>query len=435
VRGGDFVVHSTPAGKFAGATVAQAASITAGTTATVTAGQASAAARGAFAGAIHRYGDPLLIVDATAAAGKLAWSVEVEGTTPEGEPSRLTVIVDAGTGTVLSNSEHVRSATGTGNGLYSGKVSIDTAPAGSSFTLTDPVRGNGRTCDGGNKDTKQCTDFTDPDNVWGNGSASDRQSAAVEAHYGAAQTYDYFKGLGRNGIFGDGKGVPSIVHFGDNTENAYWDGKQMLYGDGADNAKPVVSLDIAGHEMTHGVTERTANLIYSGEPGGLNEATSDIFGAMVEYAANNAADPGDYDIGEKVDLLGNGKAFRFMHQPSLDGKSLDCWNSGAGGLDVHFSSGIGNHFFYLLAEGSSGGPKASPTCGAPAVTGIGREKAARLYFRALTTYFVSTTNYAKAREGTLSAAADLYGKCGTEHKAVNAAWAGAGVKGAAPCPA
>ncbi len=98
---------------------------------------------------------------------------------------------------------------------------------------------------------------------------------------------------GRNGIFNDGKGVPSRVHYGTNYVNAFWDGKQMTYGDGDGVvAGPLVSIDVAGHEMSHGVTSATANLTYSGESGGLNEATSDIFGTMVEFYSNNAYRPG-----------------------------------------------------------------------------------------------------------------------------------------------
>ena len=127
--------------------------------------------------------------------------------------------------------------------------------------------------------------------------------------------------------------------------------------------------------MSHGVTENTADLTYSGESGGLNEATSDIFGTMVEFYAANPNDPGDYYIGEEFDLA-NHDGFRRMDNPSLDGSSLNCWNSGAGNVDVHYSSGIGNHFFYLLAEGSGartigGMPHSSPTCNGSTVTGIG----------------------------------------------------------------
>src|SRR3712207_6747959 len=123
----------------------------------------------------------------------------------------------------------------------------------------------------------------------------------------------------------------------------------MTYGDG-DNLqfKPLVSLDVAAHEMSHGVMSRTANLTYSGESGGLNESNSDIFGTMVEFYANNPADPPDWKIGEEISARGT--PLRHMDQPSLDGASPNCWTTNTKNLDVHYSSGVGNHFFYLLAN-------------------------------------------------------------------------------------
>jgi Zn-dependent metalloprotease len=183
--------------------------------------------------------------------------------------------------------------------------------------------------------------------------------------------------------------------------------------------------------MSHGVTENTAGLTYSGEPGGLNESTSDIFGTMVEFYANNPSDPGDYLIGEQFDLR-NHRGFRRMDHPSAADASLDCWSGTAKNVDVHYSSGIGNHFFYLLAEGSgaktlNGVAYDSPTCDGATVAGIGRDDAARIWYRALTTYFTSNTDYAGARTATLQAAADLFGAGSTQGDAVAAAWSAVNV--------
>lgn len=206
----------------------------------------------------------------------------------------------------------------------------------------------------------------------------------------------------------------------------------MTYGDGAGNAKPLTSIDVAGHEMTHGVTSNTAGLNYSGESGGLNEATSDIFGTAVEFYAANSSDVGDYLIGEKIDINGDGTPLRYMDKPSKDGDSADAWSSSLGGLDVHHSSGPANHFFYLLSEGSgtktiNGVTYNSPTSNGSTVTGIGRDKAVQIWYKALTEYMTSTTKYAGARTATLSAASDLYGSTSTEYKAVQAAWAAVNV--------
>ncbi|WP_189278664.1 M4 family metallopeptidase, partial [Kitasatospora griseola] len=153
---------------------------------------------------------------------------------------------------------------------------------------------------------------------------------------------------------------------------------------------------VSGHEMSHGVTAATANLNYSGESGGLNEATSDIMGTMVEFYANDSVNPGNYYIGEKLNM-GNGY-LRRMDDPTLDGSSLGCYNSNAGSVDVHYSSGIGNHFFYLTAEGTGaktigGLPHNGTTCNGDSFGGIGKDKAAAVWYRALTTYMTSTTDY------------------------------------------
>src|SRR3546814_4175373 len=152
---------------------------------------------------------------------------------------------------------------------------------------------------------------------------------------------------------------------------------------------------------------------------------------MVEFHAGNSVDQGDYYIGEQFDLK-NHEGFRRMDKPSADGASQDCWTSGTKNLDVHYSSGVVNHFFYLLAEGSGaktigGKSHSSPTCNNSTIAGIGRDKAAKIWFRALTTYFTSGTTYAQARVGTLSAAKDLYGTGSTEYAAVAAAWSAVSV--------
>ena len=263
-------------------------------------------------------------------------------------PSRLHTIVDANTGATLQSWDDI--ANGTGNGIYVGSVPIGTT-AGSRFTRSDPAGNYTTDLNGSTSGTG--TTFTDADDIWGNGLVSDRASAGVDAHYGAEKTFDYYKNiLGRNGIWNTGVGARSRVHYGSDYVNAFWDGTQMTYGDGASNTHPLVELDIAGHEMTHGVTQATAALAYSGEAGGLNEATSDIFGTAVEWYANNASDIPDYLIGELININGNGTPLRYMDQPSKDGVFKDCWSSTLGALDPHYSSGPLNHWFYLASEGS-----------------------------------------------------------------------------------
>ncbi|WP_372458366.1 M4 family metallopeptidase [Streptomyces sichuanensis] len=367
-----------------------------------------------------------------AAEGKpvLAYETTVTGVQKDGTPSKLQVITDANTGKKLFQNETVH--TGTGTSTYSGSVPLTTTQSGSGYTLTDGARGGHKTYDLNQGTSGTGALFTNSSDVWGAG----RQKAGVDAHYGAAVTWDFYKNvLGRSGIKGDGVGAYSRVHYGNGYVNAFWDDECfcMTYGDGENNANPLTSLDVAAHEMTHGVTSATANLRYSGESGGLNEATSDIFGTAAEFYANNSTDPGDYLIGEKIDINGDGTPLRYMDKPSKDGGSKDYWSSSLGSVDVHYSSGPANHFYYLLSEGSGskvigGVSYNSPTYNNSKVAGIGRDKATKIWYKALTTYFTSTTNYKAARTATLKATADLYGSTGTEYKAVAAAWTAINVK-------
>ncbi|MFF8844476.1 M4 family metallopeptidase [Streptomyces sp. NPDC015127] len=434
VLGGDLVVHERKNGKRS-VTKATAARISVpGTDAKVSASAAQKSAlTAAAAGETDKAaaeGAPRKVVWAASGKPVLAWETVVTGVQHDGTPSELHVVTDAATGAELYSYETVH--TGTGTGDYNGTVPLTTTPNGSSFDLKDGLRGGHRTFDlnGGTSGTG--TLFNDADDVWGGG----RQSAAVDAHYGAAVTWDYYKSVhGRSGIRNDGVAAYSRVHYGNAYVNAFWSDSCfcMTYGDGANNAKPLTSLDVAAHEMTHGVTSNTAKLVYRGESGGLNEATSDIFGAAAEFAASNSADPGDYLIGEKIDIRGNGTPLRYMDKPSKDGNSKDYWYKGINRIDVHYSSGPANHFFYLLSEGSgaktiNGVSYDSPTYDGKAVSGIGRAAAERIWYKALTAYMTSTTDYAGARTATLSAATDLYGASSAEYQAVNAAWAAVNVK-------
>ncbi|NJC72867.1 M4 family metallopeptidase [Planosporangium thailandense] len=424
VLGGDIVVHLDKAGTMRAMSAQPlAAPLSAPTTPTVTATVAAQAATAKFHGTGAATA-PSLAIDA-AGTPHLVWKTSIPGVRGEdGDTTTMTVLVDATTGAVSDSwPDH---ETGTGTGFNVGTVTLDTTKSGSSYQLKDPKRGGNYTVDAGNGNAV----FTDADDVWGTGSLSDRQTIAVDAQYGVAETWDYYKAVhGRNGIANDGRGSYNAVHYGSGYNNAFWSDSCfcMTYGDGdGTQFNPFVALDVAGHEMSHGVTSRTAGLRYSGESGGLNEATSDIFGTMVEFYANNPKDVPDYLIGEKIRK--NGQPLRYMDDPGKDGKSASCWTPSVGSLDVHYSSGVANHFFFLLAVGSgahtvNGVAYNSPTCnGAPGVTGVGNSAAEKIWYRALTTYMTSTTNYKGARTATLNAASDLFGANSTQYKAVAAAW-------------
>ncbi|RRQ81288.1 peptidase M4 family protein [Streptomyces griseofuscus] len=454
VLGGDFVVHIGPDGGYRGADRASRAALALpSTTPEVSAPEAADLATNALRAANlgnrlrQVKAKPQLIVDALHGTPRLAWRTDAVALDSLGNPVARTVLTDARTGARIAAWDSIETATGDGRSLYSGTVPLETTQSGSSYQLKDPTRGNTYTGDAANK-TDLCifgicisrapsTVFTDTDNHWGTGATADRSSAAVDAQYGTDETWDYYKNVhGRNGIAGDGKGSYNRVHYGSNYNNAFWDDSCfcMTYGDGDGTTfGPLVALDVAGHEMSHGVTSKTAGLTYSGESGGLNEATSDILGTMVEWYANNPSDPGDYLIGEQIVRPGfGGTALRYMDKPSRDGSSADYWSSSVGNLDVHYSSGVANHFAYLLAEGSgakviNGVSYNSPTYNGSTVTGIGHDKVGKIWYRALTVYMTSSTNYAGARTATLNAAKDLYGAGSAEYNAVAAAWSAVNV--------
>ncbi|PTL79043.1 M4 family metallopeptidase [Vitiosangium sp. GDMCC 1.1324] len=315
--------------------------------------------------------------------------------------------------------------------MYSGKVDLSTTKnTNSTYSLEDKSRGNGIvTYDAKNKtEASGQTGFTDKNDVWGEASDDARSKAAVDAHYGAEMTYDMYKEvLGRNSLDDKGEKLVSYVHLDKNFVNAYWDGTKMNYGDGdGKDAGPLTTLDIAGHEISHGLTERTAGLVYEGESGGLNEAMSDIFGTGVEWYASqkNSAVQFDWKMGEDAwtPANGNGDALRYMDDPTKDGYSVDNYKDYPKQKEVHGSSGIANNAFYLLANGGT-----NRTSGEKVDGGVGMEKGLKIYYRALAHYMTPQTTFAQARQATINAATDLYGANSAEVNKVKESWSAVGV--------
>lgn len=274
------------------------------------------------------------------------------------------------------------------------------------------------------------------DNTFGTGEDSDRSTIAADVQFGASQAWDYFQTkFGRNGFQGDGRGPTLYAHYGDGLTNAFALADPQLFsavfGDGdGQNVKPLTELDVVAHEMGHLVTGTNNALSGEGEPLALNESTSDIFGTMAEFFTNNPKDPPDFTLGEKFEADDQTKQLqRFMDRPSKDGRSPDCFSSDVGQLDPHDGGGVSNHFFFLLANGSGESEFGnSPTCDNSQVKGIGNDAAEQIWFRAVTTYFTSDTGFQNAREGSLQAAADLFGQDSTEAQAVASAWDAVNVK-------
>ncbi|AII52209.1 hypothetical protein N008_09495 [Hymenobacter sp. APR13] len=368
-------------------------------------------------------------------AGKpvLAWKFNVYAKAPL---SRAFIYVDAHTGEVVLKDDIIKhaAATGTFATKYSGTKTATTDSFNGTFRLHDVTRGNGiqtYNCKKGSSYTA-AVDFTDADNSWTEYNNANFDNAALDAHYGAQSTYDYFKNVhNRNSYNNAGATIRSYVHF-DNTpgdgvgyENAFWDGTRMTYGDGATRFDPLTSLDVAAHEIGHAVCSSSANLTYSNESGALNEGFSDIWGACVEYYKD--ASKQTWLIGEDIDKVR--PSLRSMSNPNAEGQpdtyKGTSWYTGTGDNGgVHYNSGVLNHWFYRLAVGGSG---TNDIGNVFSVAGIGIDKAGRIAYRTETVYLTASSNYAAARTGSIQAAKDLYGAGSAEEQAVTNAWFAVGV--------
>jgi Zn-dependent metalloprotease len=346
--------------------------------------------------------------------------------------SRANIYVDAKTGEIIGNENLIMNADveGTAHTKYSGTQKIMvTQKSSTNFVLQETGRGKGIATFNAkqaseNNASYPSTDFTDTDNDWNNFNGV-WDEAATDAHWATEMTYDYFYKIhGRNSVDGNGFKLINYVHCGSGWFNANWNGSFMRYGDG--KQKPLTCIDIGGHEMAHGVTSNSADLVYQSESGALNESFSDIFGNMVEYTAkpNDAS----WEMGENIGAIRNMKTPNSFSNP--DTYQGDYWKSTAnpnkdndwGG--VHYNSGVQNKWFYILSIGEKG---SNDDGTAYDVTGITREKAAKIAFRNLVAYLTSNSNYAAARTNSLKAAKDIYGECSAEYVATGDAWAAVGV--------
>lgn len=338
---------------------------------------------------------------------------------------RAWVYVDAITGKVLKENSriHETNTAGSASTLYNGNRSITADYTGSSYRLQQTASGGGVQTFSLNNGTNygSATDITS------SSSSFTSDPAANQAHWGAERTYDYYLTKhGRNSYNNTGGVLKSYVHYSNNYVNAYWDGTRMTYGDGDGSSYgPLVSLDICGHELTHGVTEYSANLTYSYQSGALNESFSDIFGESIEnYSLGN----NDWLMGDDIGIGGSG-ALRSMKNPNQFGDPDTYlgtyWYTGSGDYGgVHTNSGVQNKWFYILSAGESGTNDIGKSYN---VTGIGITKAAAIAYRNLTVYLSSSSNYTDARTGAIQAAIDLYGAGSAEEIATTNAWYAVGV--------
>jgi len=353
-----------------------------------------------------------LVVNALGATARLAWESTIDGFGANGI-SRLTVDVDALTGSVLREQEHVLHGSGTSAWNGPNPVTLNTTLSGSTFSMRDPTI-TGLSC----QDAANNTTFSGSDDLWGNGNATNRETGCVDALFGA-QVEDRMlrQVLGRNSFDGVGGAWPIRVGLAD--VNAFYDGTQVQVGH--NNANQFIGeIDVIAHEMGHGIDDHTPGGISGG---GTSEFIADTFGATTESFANEPApfDVPDFTVGEQINLVGNGP-IRNMFNPAALGDP-NCFSSSIPTAEVHAAAGPGNHWFYLLAEGSNptNGFPTSPTCNSSTVVGLGVQNAMKILFNAMLMK-TSTSSYPKYRTLTLQAAINLFpGSC-TQFNTVKAAW-------------
>ncbi|MBO4165121.1 MULTISPECIES: M4 family metallopeptidase [Micromonospora] len=410
VVGGDFVLATTATGEVTYASVAQQQSIgDLSTTPKLTTTAAERIARAQLRKVTGVEGTTL-VVHTLGARPALAWETTVTGTGADG-PSRLTVDVDAVTGAVLGTQEHV--VRGTGTGAWNGPVTLTTTQSGSTYSLKDPGTTN-LSC----QDAANNTTFSGPDDVWGNGTGTSKETGCVDALFSAQTEHKMLsQWLGRNGANGSGGAWP--IRVGLNDQNAYYDGSQVQIGKNT-AGQWIGSLDVVAHEIGHGIDDTTPGGISRGN---TQEFVADTFGAATEWFANEPStyDAPDFLVGEKINLVGSGP-IRNMYNPSALGDA-NCYSSSIPSQEVHAAAGPGNHWFYLLAMGSNptNGQPTSPTCNSSTVTGLGIQKAIKIMYNAMLLK-TTTSSYLKYRTWTLQAAKTLYpGSC-TEFNTVKAAW-------------
>lgn len=269
------------------------------------------------------------------------------------------------------------------------------------------------------------------------GTTTDAVISTAHAH--AATSYDYYSSVHSRDSFNNaGAQIKTTVHHQLNYNNAFWNGSQLVYGDGDGTTFTPLgnALDVGAHELTHAVTTYSANLVYSNESGALNEATSDIMASAVEAWKDGAVSSDTWKVGEDIYTPGTaGDALRSMADPTASGDSdyyPTRYTGTADGGGVHTNSGIANLAFKLMVTGGTH-PRGKTTVNVTALNATATTSinmGAKIWYRALTVYMNSTTNFSAARTATAQAATDLYGA--TAAASVNAAWDAVGVPGPAP---
>jgi Zn-dependent metalloprotease len=325
--------------------------------------------------------------------GQLAYHVDFfADSATGGNPTRPSVLVDANSGRVLKqweNLQHALVGTGPGGNAKTGQYEygttfgyLDVTQSGTTCTMNST---NVKTVNLNNASTNTSTtafSYTCPRNTVK--TINGAYSPLNDAHYFGNVIYNMYQSY---------LGMPPLtfqlmmkVHYRTSYENAFWDGSAMTFGDGASTFYPLVSLDVSSHEVSHGFTEQQSNLTYSGQSGGMNEAYSDMAGEAAEFFMRGS---NDWLVG--ADIFKGSGALRYMNNPPQDGSSIDNASQFTTGMDVHYSSGVYNKAFYLLAT----------------KPGWGTVKAFQAFARANRDYWTASSTFNQGACGVETAATDL----------------------------
>ncbi|MFB6804931.1 M4 family metallopeptidase [Peribacillus butanolivorans] len=355
------------------------------------------------------------------------------------DPGNWFVFVDANTGKVidkyngLMHADEMKTQKGAGKGVHGEHrelhiTQVKEPNSGTKFTLADYSHENLEgivTYDAKNDNTSS------NDTLYVGNSAAfigDYDRALVDAHYNSEKVYEYYLNEhGRNSLDGEGMAIISKVHYGNNYNNASWNGRWMTYGDGDGVFMTSLSagLDVAAHEMTHGVITHSANLVYRNQSGALNESFADVFGALVDNS--------DWEMGEDI-MAPAAKAdgvtvLRSLSNPNsvvVSNEQRRAYSTNGGvypdhmeefynmptsvdGGGVHVNSSITNHAAYLIGQE------------------IGREKLGQIYYRALTVYLTPNSDFSDARQAIVQSAIDIYGESSEEEAAVQSGFDSVGI--------
>ena len=385
--------------------------------------------------------DPLLVVDALGEAdtenhpegapSRLAWRLEAATDDARGA-ARTAFLVDAHTGEVYRHEELLDDLRGRGTGALGDRHDFEVASRGKRFYLEDATAGSPmqRVYSAASTTRRPGTEVSsDRIDRWdlAGGAGGSAPGVAVDVAAWLAATQGYYRRVhGRRGAFDRGDGMRATVHYRRGYPNAYWDGKQLVFGDG-DGVRvgPLgAALDVVAHEFTHALTQAAARLGHEGESGALNEAISDIFGCFVERGVLGAR--ANWTIGERIALGAGGSTngLRDLSDPHHNGapshlvEAVHAANDRGG---VHANSGIVGHAAYLMSQG--GTHRASGI----QVNGIGADLAERVWYRALTRYLGPSSDFRDAADATVTAARELAGARSAAALSVVRAWQAVGV--------